>query len=740
MKYKRLLFVLPLILPALASCNTAKPSETGPIQLFDSNSRLIGTPKEDPERPGQTLPMLEKNILTGSLPTYHHKDKGDVPYVAVNELANAIKDALPLLVTPGMTTENKSDGYRLYSPNKKGEFIFDAENDTIKLKNGQAFATPILVENNNIPGDYCNYRQTSIKESDKTKVYKVGGEVPQYDTFDFGKYNFDIVKQGDKLYVPLEAFSKVLFRDVSVDLAYNGSEFYSNASESGYLASLIYSSNGWFQGTSGLFYPSRTKAEGEAYRFEFKTKVLKPESQTEYEDCTKFLVLGEDGAGYVMLCKGDALDPSQAVEDTESGYSYQWRKDGNILKVDVTKPGEELGTFQIHLNQTRFLSNNISKEVSEYNYDVLRFMFDTIYGLKDIKGYTDANAFFKSANVESGLKSRNVDEYNTALATLVGYIDDGHTKYNNLSPYSSYDTLDNLQRYVQLSTSGTRYKKLIADNKKYMGAKVAKTKVIDPEGVNPEDDPNYYQGIWFSSDNKTAVIQFNGFGNKQSFIPNMKELFPAGDEGLTVEQMIRSTRSNMILATPDGFSCAFKTLDLLNKNTKVTQNVVIDMTTNGGGEIAIMPYLAAFFSDDPTYTVKDIYNGVIREYHYKVDLNGDGVFGGEGDTYKGKYNFYFLTSNFSFSCGNCLPGMAKDAGAKIIGETSGGGTSPVGVYFDALGSYFNLSNHYDMCYKVNGEYTQNDAGIVVDYSFPFDNGNWYDPNAINTFINGLSAE
>ena len=112
-------------------------------------------------------------------------------------------------------------------------------------------------------------------------------------------------------------------------------------------------------------------------------------------------------------------------------------------------------------------------------------------------------------------------------------------------------------------------------------------------------------------------------------------------------------------------------------------------------------------------------------------------FGDEGDTFKGKFNFYCLTSAFSFSCGNCLPGIAKEAGVKIIGETSGGGTSPVGVYFDGLGTFFNLSNHYDMCYKDGGKFVHNDAGIPLDHPFPFNEGNWYDANAVNTFIKGL---
>lgn len=162
----------------------------------------------------------------------------------------------------------------------------------------------------------------------------------------------------------------------------------------------------------------------------------------------------------------------------------------------------------------------------------------------------------------------------------------------------------------------------------------------------------------------------------------------------------------------------------MNKNSKVVKNVVIDLTNNGGGLIATLPYVCAFFSDDPSFTVKDTVNGTIRDYHYKVDLNGDGVFGGEGDTFKNDFNFFVLTSGFSFSCGNSLPGIAKNNGVKIIGERSGGGVSPVGVFMDALGSNFSLSHYYNMTYKdANGKYVQNDAGIPLDYEFPLQNGN-----------------
>ena len=733
MKTRKLLLVLPLSLVALVSCNNGDSSTS--IKLFDANSRLIGTPKPDPNNPTQPLPMLEENILIEKLPTYHHSKKGDVPYVEVSEFARAVDATLSTLVAPGFITENKEDGYHLYTLDKKGEFIIDANKDIIKVKNTQSFVSPVLVTNNGLAGDYCNYRGKSIKESEKTKQYmEDGSAVNEYDTFDFGKYNFDIVSDKNNCYVPLEAFTKILFRDVGLDLAYNGKDFYSNLSDSGFLASLVYSSNGYFQGLSGLYQPSKEKATGIAYQFEFATKKLKEGSDKEMEDYTKYLVLNEGGTGYSMLCKGNKLDPSAATSDVESEYTYTWKKEGEMLKVEVSDNVGGLGTYQIHLDQTRFLSSKISNELSKYNYDVVRFVFDTNYGLKDIKGYKDAVEFFKQAGVDEGLKSNIPDEYNKAFAKLIGYVDDGHSSFNNMTPISSFSDLDKLKEYTEYSL-GPRVRNLAELSRKYKKARMDKAKELSPDDANPED-PNFYQGIKFSKDKETAIISFNGFANNAPEIQNMAELFP---EGLDIEEENYNiiTRANLITSTTKGFATAFKVLDLVNKNSKVVKNVVFDLTINGGGEIATLPFLSAFFSDDPIYTIKDSYNGAIKEYHYKVDLNGDGKFGDADDTYKGKFNFYFLTSGFSFSCGNCLPGLGKDAGAKIIGETSGGGTSPVGVFYDGIGTFFNLSSHYDMCYKVNGKYTQNDSGIALDHSFPFDNGNWYDPNAVDNFIKSL---
>lgn len=723
-----------VLLGACSSSGGGGTTET--ITTYDVNSRIIGTVKANPENPLDVLPELRENILTAPLTTYHLSTKGDVPYVEANQLVSALNEVLKTLVIKGMSAEVKDNLLYIKSQDKYGEIIINAATDEVKVKNTQSFVVDVMTNNNNIPGDYYTFKGNAVKDSDKTKVYKPdGSSINEYEVYSFKDYGFDIVEKENKFYVPFEALTKLIYRDVGIDFAYNGKEFYIN-NAGNFLKTLINSSNGYFQNYLGVFSPTE-KGAGEAYRFFYPYEILKEGSETETERATKFLILNENGTGSFIAVKGDTLDYSKQIPSPDSVYSYSWTKEGNMLYVRIVDGETPLGDYQIHLDETRFLKGSSSKEVSEYNYNILRFLFDTVYGLRQIKGYSSAESYFSSLGINNDLKSTDISTYNKAVAKLIGNVDDGHSNYVGLSPLTKYEETDGLPKLVK-DAVGERVKKLNADQVKYAKARINKYKELHPDDPNAGNtDPNFYQGLRFSSNKETAVITFDGFTHNKGVIENMKELFPTEQSYSEEDYLIRS-RFTFVNSSPDGFSTCFDMLRYLNKNSKVVKNVVIDLTNNGGGMIATLPYLEAFFSDDPTYALKDTNNGTIREYHYKVDLNGDGVFGGEGDTFKGKFNFYFLTSAFSFSCGNFLPGFAKDNGIKIIGERSGGGTSAVGVFLDGIGSAINISNRFDMLYKdANGNYVHNDAGIPLDYEFPLKDGNWYDQNAIQTFIKSI---
>ena len=166
------------------------------------------------------------------------------------------------------------------------------------------------------------------------------------------------------------------------------------------------------------------------------------------------------------------------------------------------------------------------------------------------------------------------------------------------------------------------------------------------------------------------------------------------------------------------------------------KNIVIDVSGNLGGEIRCIPYLAAFMTIDPSIVYRNTFDGSLIDLHYKVDLNGDGVFGGSGDTFADKYNFYIL-KGANFSAGNEFATIAKNTGcAKIIGEKSAGGSCAIANRVDSSGLTYRLSSSFNLQLKQGDEYITNDNGVDVDYQLPFEN--WYRLDQLDAYFKTLS--
>lgn len=334
----------------------------------------------------------------------------------------------------------------------------------------------------------------------------------------------------------------------------------------------------------------------------------------------------------------------------------------------------------------------VSSEFAEYNYQSLCLSLERVYGLakeRDIYDPDDpsvsADALIESLGYKEDLMSTNVQTQEAALAEFAGeFYCDGHSGYG-ASTVAVGSGFDSEQYYVAGLYNNDRYMNLVNANSDNLARRNAANKNV---GVS------YYED--------TVIITFDNFykfsGNSGLIDVDYWDYETLHDNG-----------------TELFFKKAFN--DIGKRND--IHNIVIDLTLNGGGANNALIFVEAYMTNDPIHTQYNMFTGLTHEVHYDVDINFDGTIDSD-DTYKGKYDFYMMTSNFSFSCGNYLPTVTKQKGlATLIGQTSGGGTCPVGNMSTAYGTFLRNSSCYQLGQwdSENEQFLNNDAGIEVDYEF-----------------------
>lgn len=142
------------------------------------------------------------------------------------------------------------------------------------------------------------------------------------------------------------------------------------------------------------------------------------------------------------------------------------------------------------------------------------------------------------------------------------------------------------------------------------------------------------------------------------------------------------------------------------------KNVVIDIASNGGGDVlALDGVLSLLVSGNVERHTMNTINNHLYSTYSQIDRDFDGLYTDADIDIPYNLNFAILTSNYSFSCGNALPTVAKDEGIMIIGEQSGGGSCYVGVYNDLFGAEYRVSG---MTKLFNSDGIENDFGVPVD--------------------------
>lgn len=638
-----------------------------------------------------------------SLRTYLHKDYDDVPYIDMNEFHYAIK---PYIERNRKFIEGEEENEFIYSRiEDNGKMVFNADENTISIVNPTSFYGDTIGTNNGIDGDITNNNIKIYQGSEKTKVLEKGKDI----TIDLDDYNMDIVSQDHHLYIPINVANTLIMGPVNAGVCYNGVDYFSDAAMRNMYTS-IYARSGDYN-SSWMFTVSEAptplkKVENvlsdEIYRFQ---GVLS--SSTKENQIVVTLSLFNDNKGTMNAKNG-------------MHYAFSWNEDEKVINLTGAQTFTESRDLEDAISDTFFTMINKRKTnyglgkrslaVAKIGYDELRLSFDYTYGLKE---KLDVNKLInENEELKNGLLSLDVMEYENAFDKLINfYIDDIHSSMNggesvySSSPISSY---------------------ILEKNKEYQGKR----------------NKDYYDEVSRLGNMKSTSGNLNAYAISGEtayirfhlFIHSTGSKFPVEGYNSAVykTETYEEAQAKVMGALNDcpyyAFCVAFNDI----KKHQEIKNIVIDLTGNIGGEVRCIPYLAAFMTLDPCITYRNTMDGSLLDFHYKVDLNGDGTYGGDGDSFQGKYNFYLLCGA-NFSAGNEFAALAKNNGyAKIIGEKSAGGSCAVANRVDSSGLTYKLSSPINLQLKQGDKFITNDEGVEIDYSLPFEN--WFELDKLDAYL------
>lgn len=686
MKYKYL-FVLAMLLCSCVGRNNSSSGDDAKeevITLFSDSSRVFIDSLE-----------VDKSCL---LKTFHHKNFGEIPYVLLDEYCETFDK------TDFHEKKNYAikDNKFIVSGLTKGSFVFDAETDMVTSSDDCIYLfEKTRNTNNTIPFDFYRWTNSSgfVKESTKTKYLKQGSER----VYDCKKYNFDIVYEKGKYYAPFALLTYLFYGHLNTAFIYNGKNFFDCDFITGELPELVsycYSSNGDFLldrslGKLGaqMFKKVQPKEENESYRFE---------SIIESSQQLTVFSLNKDGKGTLKTfdSSGHIIDEGVHVKvdyqineaKTELEMKYY-----SVLEMEDTEPISDITTLKINLDQTYFNRQTRSQIVADYTYQELRFAFYELYGNTKNTSVKDFDNFIKNKDYKDKLLSLDISEYDDAMSKLLlEDVDDAHTRIHYPSIYGN-PTFVNSNYYAQ----------------RHAGERRGHIIEAQATNQNARSEAGALEG--FQIVNKTAFITFDSF--------SLNNQIKAFDE-------YKNTNPSDYISSPmDLFASSF---NKIQENANI-ENVVIDLSCNGGGQVASLAYLLGYCTKDPAIIINTGLNDADIEFHYEVDLNQDGIYAGEGDSFAEKYNFYVLTSEASFSCANHFATLCRNLNfGKVIGQTTGGGSCIVSYLCNSSGYLYHCSSEVTSLLSKDEEYVTNDCGVTPDIEI--DSSQFYNRTYIDSIL------
>lgn len=358
-------------------------------------------------------------------------------------------------------------------------------------------------------------------------------------------------------------------------------------------------------------------------------------------------------------------------------------------------------------------------EMARASRNAFYFAMDNYYGIRTTRGIRSYAELYENYSFSEKFLSPKGTDRGYAYATAINMLDDQHTALGMMGlGLSVWEEREGYSNAVpsKLKTERNALQNALANQR------------LTAFGVENAKDLRTYEK--YSEDGKTAYVYLNEFAHVTDAVTK--------ENGKVV-----SRKSEEELAQNESYYHLLHCIKQIEAHGGV-ENIVVDMSTNGGGTLGVLDKIASLFAKTngfETYTMNDK-TGDINATKTYIDTNYDGKYD-DTDVYGNKFKFFLLTSPCSFSCGNALPffcGLAKTA--TIIGQKSGGGEcSTTSSQFGLLRSFTHSSNTHIMSYKteiVGGKevktqvFTEGGAEVSGFYEFGYEH--FYDFQYIANLI------
>ena len=347
----------------------------------------------------------------------------------------------------------------------------------------------------------------------------------------------------------------------------------------------------------------------------------------------------------------------------------------------------------------------IPSYLAKFNANMFLYMMDHCYGLKANKGIKTAASYYKNKDFYNALYSEDPETRTWAYSDALSVLDDNHTILASVN-----------------KTWGASY----GPARRYgSGCKARRDLGIELQGYRSDSylamNATAGNDVVYSADGKTALFSFDSF------------LFGTSAQVFNDDGTIKSDAKDH-----DTF---LKIVDVLQsiKDRGNVENVIFDISINGGGVIGVMMKLLALISkDNQGYLAlyEDTSTQLTIAYP-QVDINGDGEYT-TADCFGNDFNFYLLTSDYSFSCGNAFPCIAQAKGyAKIIGQKSGGGECAVAIHYLPNSEYVYHSSNLHLGYyeEATNTFTGFENGAIPDIEIQLGNRSYMVDNLNSAISN-----